>query len=54
MRRGQRVQGQVTVEYFILFTIVALVTLIGLATFDKSLDNIVRGFFNAAAAKIAN
>jgi len=47
-------QGQVTVEYFILFAIVAVLTLIGLSTFDNNVENSVQEFFDAAAAKIAN
>jgi hypothetical protein len=49
-----REQGQVTLEYFILFTAIALVTLVGVATFDDTLNDLARDFFNAAAAKIAN
>ena len=52
--RARHEKGQVTVEYFIVFTVIALVTLIGLATFDNTVNDIVRDFFNAAAAKIAN
>ena len=45
--------GQVTLEYFILLAAVALVTVIGLATFDGGLRGSVRTFFDAAANRMA-
>ena len=45
-------RGQSTLEYLILFAVVAAVTLIGLTTFDESIKKALQGFFNAAANKI--
>lgn len=47
-------QGQVTIEYFILFVIVAMLTLIGLTSFDGDIRTSLQGFVDAAAANIAN
>jgi Flp pilus assembly pilin Flp len=44
--------GQVTIEYFLLLTVVALLTLIGFARFDDDVRASLQGFFNDAAAKI--
>ena len=44
--------GQVTVEYFILFAIVAEVTLLGLTTFDEDVRKTCTDFFNAAATDV--
>ena len=46
--------GQVVMEYFILFAVVGLLTLIGLTTFDDDIKTNLERFVNAAAAKIAN
>ena len=47
-------KGQVVVEYFILFTVVSLLTLIGFTTFHNDLKKSLVGFVDAAAAKITN
>ena len=47
-------QGQVTVEYFILFAVVAAVTLIGLSTFDDQVKDTMKELAHAAANNIAN
>ena len=49
--RGSEV-AQSTLEYLIIFAVVAVVTIISLTTFDDSIKNALRGFFNAAANKI--
>ena len=46
--------GQVVVEYFILFAVVALLTLIGFTTFDDDVKRSLEGFVDAAANAIAN
>ena len=48
-----RERGQVVAEYFILFAIVALLTLVGFTRFDDDLKTSLERFVNAAAAKIA-
>ncbi len=45
--------GQVTLEYFILFAALALLTVIGVTTFHTDVKNAVQGFFNAAAKEMA-
>lgn len=45
--------GQVTLEYFILFAALALLTVIGVTTFHTDVKNAVQGFFNAAATEMA-
>ena len=47
-------EGQVVVEYFILFTVVSLLTLIGFTTFHNDLKKSLVGFVDAAANKITN
>ena len=44
--------GQVTLEYFLLFTVVALATLLGFTTFDESVRQTCDDFFNALAADL--
>ena len=51
---GHLRQGQVTIEYFILFVIVAMLTLIGFTSLNGDIRTSLKGFVNAAAAKIAN
>jgi len=53
-RSASSAVAQVTLEYFILFAVVALVTVIGLTTFDDDIRTSLEGFVNAAANKIAN
>lgn len=45
--------GQVTLEFFILFAVVALVTVIGLTAFHVDIRKVLEGFFNAAANRMA-
>ena len=54
--RRQWESGQVVLEYFILFTVIALLTIVGLAnvTLDSQARNSLTSFFNTAAAKVAN
>lgn len=51
MRR--HIAGQVTVEYFLLFAVVVLVTLIGLTTVDNDLATTFERLFATAADRIA-
>ena len=46
--------GQVTLEYFLLFAIVAMATLLGFTTFDENVRKTCEDFFNAAAADLTN
>ena len=46
-------KGQVTLEYFMLFAVVAILTLIGFTSFDQGIRTSLQGFVNAAAAKLA-
>ena len=46
--------GQVTLEFFILFAVVALLTVIGLTTFNVDIRTALEELFNAAAREIAN
>ena len=50
---GKR-EGQVTIEYFILFAVVALLTLAGLTTVDDQVRTRLERFFRAAANDIAH
>ena len=49
-----RVKGQVTIEYFILFAVVALLTLAGLTTVDDQVRTRLQEFFRKAANDIAH
>lgn len=40
--------GQVTIEYFLLFAVIALVTVISLTQFDDQVGQTVRNFFTSA------
>ena len=46
--------GQITIEYFILFAIVALLTLAGLTTVDDQVRTRLQEFFRIAANDIAH
>jgi Flp pilus assembly pilin Flp len=45
--------GQVTLEYFIIFAVVAFVTIVTVTTFDDAVKTALQDLFNAAANKIA-
>ena len=47
------VSGQVTLEYFLLFAALAIVTLIGLTNFDDRVKGSLGGWVNSAAANMA-
>ena len=47
-----RKQGQVTLEYFILFAVVAAVTIGGLTAYSTDIKNALEQFFNGAAHAI--
>ena len=40
--------GQVTIEYFLLFAAIGLVSVIGLTQFDEQVVGTVQGFFRSA------
>ena len=40
--------GQVTIEYFLLFAAIALVTVLGLTQFDEQVGKTLRHFFTSA------
>jgi len=46
--------AQVTLEYFILFAVIALVTLVSLTDFDDRAIAALTGFFQGAANQMAN
>ena len=45
--------GQVTLEYFILFAAIAAITIMTLTNFDNTITTGFQGFLNAAATKIS-
>lgn len=45
--------GQVTLEYFILFSVVAMLVIVGFGAFGGGIRNTLEGFVNAAARGIA-
>ena len=45
-------RGQVTLEYFLLFLVVALVTLVSLATLDNDVATTFENLFTETAAKM--
>ena len=47
-------KGQVVLEYFILFAVVAALTLIGMTTFDDHVKAALERFVGAAAVQMAN
>ena len=47
-------QGQVTLEYFILFAVMALLTLVGVSTFGNDIRDSLQRFFDHATAQIAH
>lgn len=49
--RGKK-KGQASLEYFILFAVIALLTLISLSSFLPKVRNAGEDFFNKAAGKI--
>ena len=48
-----QLNGQVTLEYFVLFAAIAAITIITLTNFDNTIKSSFQGFLNAAAAKIS-
>lgn len=50
--RLARDRGQVTLEYFLLFLVVALVTLVSLTTFHKDVATTFENLFTKAASKM--
>ena len=55
MRRDrlQAQRGQVVLEYFVIFTLLAMVTLIGLTRFDDDIKANLEGYFRAAVASLS-
>ena len=47
-------RGQIISEYFILFALIAALTLVGVTHFDQNVRNILEDFFEAAANVLAN
>lgn len=45
-------RGQVVLEYLLLFAAVALVTVLGMTSFDNDIRTNLQGFFHAAANDI--
>ncbi|MBI3319023.1 MAG: hypothetical protein HYZ89_00320 [Candidatus Omnitrophica bacterium] len=50
---GKWLDGQVTIEYFILFAVMAMLTIVGLTSFQGGIKTSFQGFVNAAAEKLA-
>ncbi len=49
-------KGQASLEYFILFAVIAILTLVSLSTFYPQVKNIIQGeqgFFQRAAGRIS-
>ena len=46
-------KGQVTLEYFLIFAVLAVLTIVSVATFDDAVKTALQDLFNAAANKIA-
>ena len=46
-------RGQVTIEYFILFAVMSLVTAIGFARYNNSVAASLKGWFTKATGTIA-
>ena len=53
LERAARRSGQVTLEYFILFAVVAAATVIGFTTMGRSVRNSLEGFVSSVASAIA-
>ena len=45
-------RGQVVLEYFLIFAMVAILTIIGLTNFHEQVADAWKSFFNAAARKM--
>lgn len=45
--------GQSTIEYFLLFTVMAMLTILGFTTFDNQVRTLLVNFFQSAATKVA-
>ena len=52
--RNDRERGQAILEYFVLFALMAMVTLIGVTTFDKDMSNSLLGWFQTASNHMVN
>lgn len=48
-----RTSGQITLEYLILFAVIAAVTLISMTKFDNQVATSLQGFFTKAANAIS-
>ncbi len=51
--RALRSRGQVTLEYFILFAVIAVLTVVSLTRVDDQVRAALTDFANAAAARVA-
>ena len=47
-------RGQVTIEYFILFAVIALLTVASISTFDDQVRQTFQSFFGSVAHAITN
>ena len=52
MSRSQAV-GQVTLEYFVLFAVIGLLTVLSLTQFDEQVTGTLQGLFRSAAHCVA-
>lgn len=51
--RQRLTSGQVVLEYFLLFAVIIVLTLVGLTTLDDDAATSLQGFFQSAAEKMA-
>ena len=47
-------RGQVTIEYFLLFAVIIIITLLGLTSFDEDIQSKMKQGFQNAIAPITN
>jgi len=45
-------KGQIVLEYFLIFALVALLTIVGLTTYHQQVADAWKNFFTAAAQKM--
>lgn len=51
--RPLRLQGQIVVEYFLIFAAIAVLTILGMAWFDDAVRDTLQGAFRQAANRIS-
>ena len=51
--RAQRLQGQVTLEYFLIFAAITIAVMLGFGPYSQGILNAIQGLMNGAARTIA-